>query len=432
MATYTVDDARDLAAERMPYYRVALSRLRLVEDRTIPTMATSKAWVTHYNPDTLAKWTIDETAAVLVHELEHLLRRHSERCKDRDHKRFNVAGDAEINQRLPNLPAGVIYPETLGAPRGRTAETYYGFTSGDDGNDAPQDGSGDPQSGDGAGQGSGDPQSGDGAGQGSGDPQSGDGAGQGSGDPQSGDGPSCGSAAGGELQSNEQNDVNPDVPDKATADDIRRQTAKEVRDAIGWGDNNATDLRDWAEAELQIDRAGWYTALAGAVGHTLQNYGAPTRWLWPGRRDPRDVGGAVLPRWTGERPKCAVVIDTSGSIGPEDLGMARAAATYIARVADVTFYGCNTMATRYGSQLPERIIGGGGTYLPNGIRMAEDDGARLIVVITDCITDWPSTVSVPVIIGANASARAWKSGIPREYTVLPIRADQDVRTLQAP
>jgi predicted metal-dependent peptidase len=87
-----------------PYYASALQRLRITADANVPTMATSSAWVTHYNPETVKGWTTSETAAVLVHELEHLLRRHSDRCGDRDHKGWNIAADAEINQRIGRSP----------------------------------------------------------------------------------------------------------------------------------------------------------------------------------------------------------------------------------------------------------------------------------------------------------------------------------------
>lgn len=191
---------------------------------------------------------------------------------------------------------------------------------------------------------------------------------------------------------------------KAETDAIRRATAEEVMSRAP-GSTDTDDIREWAEAELGIDRSRWYAALAGAVGHTLASSGAPTRWRWPGRRDPRDMGGAILPRWTGERPSCAVIIDTSSSITPGDLDMARAAGHFLGRMADVTYYGCNTQPTRYGDTLPERLYGGGGTNLVRGIDMAIEDGAQTVIVITDCMTPWPAVpTQVPIIVGANAAA----------------------------
>ena len=376
----TINDAVYAARAAHPYYASALSRLRLEADPNVPTLATSAYWVTHYNPATVATWTPAEAGAVLVHELEHLLRRHHERCGDRDPANWNVAGDAEINQRLAGLPDGAVYPESLGMPRGRTAEVYYGATN------SPQP---EPQpNGGGSGEGEGDGQPG--AGQ--------PGAAQ------------CGSAAGGPTQPHERNDAANPGRGAADPDGARREVAREVV-GMAPGDMPSDELRDWAESELGMDRSGWYSALATAVGHTLSSVGAPTRWRWPGRRDPRDIGGAVLPRWTGERPSCAVIIDTSSSITAGDLDMARAAGHFVGRMADAVYYGCNTYPTLYGSELPERIRGGGGTNLITGIERAIEDGAKAVVVITDCMTPWPDEPTrVPLIVGANALATHYVLG----------------------
>ncbi len=93
-----IDEAIAATFRTHPYYAQAVRKLRIVADESVPTMATSAQWVTHYNPATVAGWTPAERAAVLVHELEHLLRDHHGRCGDRDPQGFNVAGDAEINQ----------------------------------------------------------------------------------------------------------------------------------------------------------------------------------------------------------------------------------------------------------------------------------------------------------------------------------------------
>ena len=74
----------------------------------------------------------------------------------------------------------------------------------------------------------------------------------------------------------------------------------------------------------------------------------------------------------------------------------------------MTFYSCDTVAHRYGRTLPERLQGRGGTVLERGIEMAIADGARCVVVITDCGNDWDTEAAanypVPVIIGANRGA----------------------------
>jgi hypothetical protein len=378
--TPAIDAALQRAYSTHPYYASALGRLRIVADKSVPTMATSADWVTHYNPETVRGWTVAETSAVIVHELEHLLRRHEERCGDRDHKGWNIAGDAEINQRLANLPDGAVYPETLGMPRGQTAEVYYAATGG---GRMPKPKPGGDKPGQGQGQGGATP----------------------------GQGGDCGSCAGGPTRPHERGDATNPGAGAADPNGVRKDTAQRVLGdhTIGQGaepgDSEGNSILQWAETEVGINRAGWYRALATVLGHELAPYGAQTRWAWPGRRDSTDLGGAVLPRWTGTRPSCAVVIDTSSSITPYDLNLARAAGYYVGRLSDVTYYGCDTVPTPYGRDLPERIYGGGGTDMMAGIQRAIEDGAKAVIVITDCETSWPQRGSeplpVPVIIAAN-------------------------------
>jgi hypothetical protein len=73
--------------------------------------------------------------------------------------------------------------------------------------------------------------------------------------------------------------------------------------------------------------------------------------------------------------------------------------------------------------MPDRLAGGGGTNLVRGIEMAIAEGAKAVVVITDCMTPWPSEqTTVPVIIGANPGATRYVLGpeatvaYRREYT----------------
>lgn len=411
----SIGAAIDAATFAHPYYRRAIARLTFVPDPNVPTMATSARWVTHYNPATLAQWTTAEAGAVVVHELEHLLRDHAGRQGDREHGRWNVAADAEINQRLSGLPAGCVTPASLGMPDGRPAEVYYGATTPQDPEQGEEPGT-EPGEGEGEGEGSG---SGSGSGSESPDgaePGKGKGKGKGTGQPGTGTPePDCGSASGGEPRPWEEGEE--ERGEGLSPEQAEQARKRAAQDVMSGGPSRGTgagdDLRDWAEGVLHIDRNGWYRALATALGHTLASSGTPTRWTWPGRREAADMGGAVLPRWASDRPAAAVIIDTSGSITPADIEMARAAAVLLARIADVTYYGCDDYAVRYGRDLPEHIRGGGGTDLRQGIAMAVADGARAIVLITDCGTPWPTEdemlrAGVPLIIGANVSAPAYQ------------------------
>jgi len=112
------------------------------------------------NPFFYSAMPIEETIAVLRHEVYHLLNDHLKRVKDREPRLWNVAADMAINPFIPNLPkfdhkkaveyamekyglskddvqkhlpkpdkegkcASCLMPRDHGLPDGQTAEWYY-------------------------------------------------------------------------------------------------------------------------------------------------------------------------------------------------------------------------------------------------------------------------------------------------------------------
>ena len=86
------------------------------------------------DPDLLVgegRWDSATVAAVLLHEVGHLLRDHAGRAANlptpRHQLAWNLAGDAEINDDLITagvpLPEGCVTPAALGCPDGDLAET---------------------------------------------------------------------------------------------------------------------------------------------------------------------------------------------------------------------------------------------------------------------------------------------------------------------
>src|SRR3954466_6432397 len=78
------------------------------------------------------KHSVEGNATLLIHQVSHLLRDHQRPSKAAgitDHRRWNTAGDCEINddlhaEGLP-LPGDPALPERYGLPRGNSAESYY-------------------------------------------------------------------------------------------------------------------------------------------------------------------------------------------------------------------------------------------------------------------------------------------------------------------
>lgn len=80
----------------------------------------------YYNPTLWVKFTLSEQAAILEHEVLHIVFDHVlGRVGDKDKKLWNIAADAVVNQYISGLPAGCVYPKTYGLPNGENAEWYY-------------------------------------------------------------------------------------------------------------------------------------------------------------------------------------------------------------------------------------------------------------------------------------------------------------------
>ena len=89
-------------------------------------------WRLYYNESWMATHTVEENAALLIHEVSHLLRDHEARKKAAaasNARLWNTAADCEINDDLAAeglpLPGDPPQPGKYGLPTGDTAELYY-------------------------------------------------------------------------------------------------------------------------------------------------------------------------------------------------------------------------------------------------------------------------------------------------------------------
>lgn len=135
---FTAEEAETLAAARllalrwMPYLASALFEVVPVRSPDLDTFAVDAGWRLYVGVPALARWSVEEVAGVLLHEVGHLLRDHHARHTEQEHHhplRWNLAADAEINDdlvaaRIP-LPGHPVTPASLGAPDGDLAERYY-------------------------------------------------------------------------------------------------------------------------------------------------------------------------------------------------------------------------------------------------------------------------------------------------------------------
>src|SRR5947207_161515 len=124
--------ARVRAAHQRSYFAPALFNLIPVETTLIGSMAVDVHWRLYYNDGWLTAHSVEENATLLIDDVSHLLRDHDARRKAagfNDHRRWNTAGDCEINddlhaEGLP-LPGNPPLPDAFGLPNGSNAESYY-------------------------------------------------------------------------------------------------------------------------------------------------------------------------------------------------------------------------------------------------------------------------------------------------------------------
>jgi len=130
---------RTWAHWNFPYLAPALHSLTLIESEKVPTMGVDSKWRCYWNPTKVQGWTVKQIGSVLIHEVWHCLRDHAERAKGMNLSGplgalvwliWNIATDAEINDDMIadaeiELPGDFVLPKKFKFPDGQTAEWYY-------------------------------------------------------------------------------------------------------------------------------------------------------------------------------------------------------------------------------------------------------------------------------------------------------------------
>jgi len=182
------------------------------------------------------------------------------------------------------------------------------------------------------------------------------------------------------------------------------------------------DLLRWAEDFLK-PRVDWRRELRSAVRATLGQAAGAEDYTYrkPHRRS--TAVGAVLPSLTRPVPRVAVVVDTSGSMGSDELGRARAEIDGVLRsvgmpievvTVDAEVHGKRTVRTRKQVELR----GGGGTDMRVGFDAvaASRPLPDVLVFLTDGMTPWPDAAprgmrTVVCLIGEAGDAPAWAHSV---------------------
>jgi len=92
-----------------PFFATVIMSQERIETRDVPTMAVDGVSKFYYNPDFVDTLTFDEVKGVVVHEIEHIINKHSLRKQGRNHNKFNRACDYAINLHV--LEQGYVLPK---------------------------------------------------------------------------------------------------------------------------------------------------------------------------------------------------------------------------------------------------------------------------------------------------------------------------------
>ncbi|MEU6753216.1 VWA-like domain-containing protein [Spirillospora sp. NPDC046719] len=347
--------ARYKAAGDRPYLASALYSLTVVPSDRVPTMGVDRHWRCYVSPAFVDATPVEELAGVWIHEAAHLLRDHHGRASrlpaadQRDRGRVNIAQDCEINDDLLAdglpLPAGRVHPGDFGLPEGRMFEEYLAGVPPQPHHD-------------------------------------------------------CGSGAHGVPAPWELDAAGAPSVRATEAEALRRATAEAMRAHQRARGHLPAGWRRWADQVLEpvVD---WRRVLAGAVREAVAWAGGAVDYTYrrPSRRTPA-LRGAVLPSLRRPVPRVAIVIDTSGSMGDDELAAALAEVNGVLREVGVRGDRVSVLAcdadvhavSRVTSAEQVELGGGGGTDMRVGIAraLAQRDRPQVVIVLTDGYTPWPA------------------------------------------
>ena len=367
--------ARVRASYQRAYFAPALFSLVPVKTDQIASMAVDARWRLYYNDAWVAKHSVEENAAVLIHEVSHLLRDHEARkhaAGVADERLWNTAADCEINddllaEGLP-LPDDPPRPERFKMDVGETAETYYrALLKPKRQGDRPRRGSAKDCD--------------------------------------------CGSGAHGgrrpwEVPDDDGSPGGTPGVDPVKAKLVRREVANRILDRTGEAGDVPLGWKRWAQGVL-TPKVDYMATIRHVVRKALRDstLGRYDRTYHRPHRRQGAYGEFLMPTFHQPRPRPGFLIDTSSSM--QDTQLARA----VAELAGLTrqlgdtevIVACCDVAvqevqTVFSSGQVE-LVGGGGTDVGAGIQwFRENTAIDLLVIVTDCQTAWPDEVPpFPVI-----------------------------------
>lgn len=127
MSVTKLDRAKVAILSLHPFFASILLKRKLIEDNTIPTAAVDQRGQIYYNKDFVEKLSVDQLVFLLCHEVGHVIGQHASRRGARNAKKWNIAGDAWINDMLKDAGIGQFIDGGVNMPgsKDETVDEIY-------------------------------------------------------------------------------------------------------------------------------------------------------------------------------------------------------------------------------------------------------------------------------------------------------------------
>ena len=359
MAATKMDKAKAQIVLDHPFFASILLRRKMVETRSIPTLAVDGKATIYYNPDFTEKLTVPQLVWGLCHEVGHVIGQHANRVGSRNRKKWNYAGDAWINDTLDDSKIGQRIPNCvdMAGSKDLTVETIY--------DNLPDDGGG-------------------GGG--------GDGDDSGSGDPSDGIGDDIIEGDGGRPMTQDEireidGEIKVQIAEAAQAAKMRGQLSSTLAGIV---------------ADILNVKTPWYEILEK---HCVSRVNQGQTWRRPNRRF-EDVYLPSVDKLP-QMGELVVQVDVSGSISKQELDHY---AGHLSRIAEqcrpekVHVLYTDTEVKRHvefecGEEVTLEFFSGGGTHMPAGFDYCDEQGINpdVFVCLTDGYTDFGEAQNYPIV-----------------------------------
>ena len=350
--------ARLWIAANRPYYSKAVFSCPVIPAAAPARVGIDERWRIYANSEFLESLTVERAAVELIHVLNHALRDHAQRARNASvdamtAPAWNAAADCEINDDLCEDDLieddDWLFPETLGMDEFMPAEHYYRHLL-DNGVPVQVN-------------------------------------------------IECGSGCHSHHVDHEL-----DADTEALSDFDRTLLKRTVASAItdhqkAHGAGSVPEgLARWAQQTLH-PKVNWRQQFASALRSSVHHKTGTADYTWqrPSRRQqPQDP--VLRPAMTRPVPSIAVVVDTSGSMGDDELDQAL---TEISAIIATVVPGDSVRVLSVDTDIHTdqhiyntnqiHLEGAGGTNMATGIAVAAENKPDAIVVITDGFTPWAPT-----------------------------------------